>query len=105
MSLAEERLARCLDARCVPDGLVRAMVRMRLDPFAPVERRLQELDCERRRLRPDSAIASWSGESSAPDTFAQAARAQAERMSPGKCRKAYDALFGLDKPLVEMPED
>jgi hypothetical protein len=77
------------------------MVRMRLDPFAPVERKLQDLNCERSRLRPDSAIRSWSGAEAAPDPFAEAARTHAERMSPGKCRKAWDALFGLDKPALE----
>ena len=89
----------------MPDGLVRAMVRMRLDPFAPVERKLQDLGCERRRLRPDSAIRSWAGPEGAPDPFAQAARTQSERMSPGKCRVAWDALFGLDKTALEAVED
>jgi hypothetical protein len=77
------------------------MVRMRLDPFAPVERKLQDLDCERSRLRPDSAIRSYPDEKGAPDAFVQAARSQAERMSPGKCRNAFGALFGLDEQPME----
>ena len=73
------------------------MVRMRLDPFPPVERKLQDLDCERSRLRPESAIRSYADEKSAPDPFVMAARSEAERMSPGKCRAAFEAIFGLDK--------
>lgn len=75
------------------------MVRMRLDPFAPVERKLEDLGCERSRLRPESAILSYADEKSAPDPFVQAARSEAERMSPGKCRAAFEAIFGLDRSV------
>jgi hypothetical protein len=104
-SIAEERLARSLDARCVPDGLVRAMARMRLDPFGPVVLKLQELECERRRFRPDDAIRSWSYEQDkTPDPFAQAARAEGDRLPQGKCRKAFEALFGLDETEFSLLE-
>jgi hypothetical protein len=105
-SIGEERLTKSLDVRCVPDGLVQAMARMRLDPFGPVERKLQELECDRRRLRPDDAIRSWSYEKEkTPDPFARAVRAEGDRLPQGKCRKAFEALFGLDEtdfsPLVK----
>jgi hypothetical protein len=104
-SIAEERLARSLDSRCVPDGLVRAMARMRLDPFGPVVLKLQELECERRRLRPDDPIRSWPAEEDKNlDPFAQAARAEAGRVPSGKCRKAFEALFGLDETEFSLPE-
>ena len=71
------------------------MVARDIDPFRAVEHRLEELDCERRRLRPDDAIKSWGDEAPA---FEKAARAAAERMSPGECRKSFERLFGLDQP-------
>lgn len=80
------------------------MVRNRLDPFRPIERRLSELDCDRRRLRPDDPIASWQGEETETPSLDHAARTAAAGMSPGKCRKSFEELFGLDKPaLRERP--
>ena len=98
-AIAEERLAGSLGARCVPATLTRTMASRGLDPFRPVERRLDELDCDRSRLRPDYAISYPADDAQAEASpYRAAARAAAERMSPGKCRKAFEALFGLTPP-------
>jgi hypothetical protein len=98
--IAEERLSSSLGVRCVPAAIVRAMVSRGLDPFRAVEHRLEELDCDRRRLRPDDAIKSWGDEAPA---FLKSAGAAAERMSPGECRKSFEKLFALDQAADEFP--
>lgn len=96
--LAEERLGQSLAINCVPADLVTLLARKRLDPYRTVERRLGELDCDRRKLLPAHALFETrsSGGRQADDPSLEA-RANAERMSPGKCRAAFESLFGLDE--------
>lgn len=91
--IAEERLAKSLEARCVPGKVVGLLARQGRDPFRAVGERLDDLSCERRALRPDGPIAL--GEKPEDPAIA-AARAAAGRIT-GHCRKSFDALFGLDQ--------
>jgi hypothetical protein len=97
-AIAEERLQKSLSADCVPGPLVELIARNRGDPFAAVERRLSEVDCDRKRLRPRSGVRVGGAATtrSAPPA-SNPAREAAERMSPGKCRAAFESLFLLDK--------
>jgi hypothetical protein len=90
--IAEERLARSLEARCVPGKVVELLARQGRDPFRAVVERLDALSCERRALRPDDPIRL--GEKPEDPAIA-AARVAATRIS-GPCRKSFESLFGLD---------
>jgi hypothetical protein len=80
------------------------MTQRGLDPFSPVERKLGELECDRSRLRPDEAIRLTADEAGSRNPVLLPEPGQAaERMSPGACRKAFEALFGLDHPASPEP--
>ena len=93
--IAQDRFERSLQARCVPSGLVALLAEKGLDPYAKVARRLAELDCNRRSLKPADSLFSGG-----PRTNERPRKA-AEKMSPGACRAAFEELFGIQP---EPPE-
>ncbi|HEV8269485.1 MAG TPA: hypothetical protein VGR00_14670, partial [Thermoanaerobaculia bacterium] len=102
-AIAEERLRKSLDADCVPGPLVELMARNQGDPFAAVERRLSELDCDRSKLRPRSGVRIGPAQTAKGATPApNPSREAAERMSPGRCRAAFESLFLLDAKEDEI---
>ncbi len=100
--IAEKRLVESLSHDCVPAAVVKLLHGRRLDPFAPIARRLDALGCERRRLRPEPAL--FDRHEAEEAGVREAAKTAAERIS-GRCREAFLELFGVptaaaaDQPL------
>jgi hypothetical protein len=94
-AIAEERLARSLEASCVPGSLVALMARRGDDPFLAVAKSLDGAGCDRRRFRPDGPASLGRGKE---DAGVMTAAKAAEEKITGECRRAFTTLFGLDLP-------
>lgn len=90
---AEERLAASLSADCVPQGLVRLLVRRDRDPLPAVASRLATLDCRRDALRPAGSLRVEDD----PDAETSHVKRAAARLFPPACREAFESLFGISE--------
>lgn len=88
---AEDRLNASLSADCVPQGLVRLLVRRERDPLPAVAARLAALDCRREALRPTGALRVEDD----PDAETSHVKSAAARLFPPACREAFESLFGI----------
>jgi len=88
---AEERLTASLSADCVPQGLVRLLVRRDRDPLPAVAARLATLDCRRDALRPAGTLRVEDD----PDAETSHVKRAAAGLFPPACRESFESLFGI----------